>query len=125
MKRAIVAIYLSGFLSGAEMPAPKQEMNLQPYQAAALANALRAPKTQTRDRLLSYLNPRNSKSESRPLLMSTAKSQRPEAECAIPLLEAHANPALDSKMQVPIQRDSSLSDRMPKLKGLPTCRDGK
>lgn len=61
MKRAIVAIYLSGFLLGAEMPAPKQEMNLQPYQAAALANALRRSKTQTRDRLLSYVNPHNSK----------------------------------------------------------------
>jgi hypothetical protein len=56
MKRAIVAIYLSSFLLGAETPAPKQQMNLQPYQAAALANALQGSKTQNRERLLSYLN---------------------------------------------------------------------
>lgn len=125
MKRAIVAIYPSGFLLGAETPAPKLEMSLQPYQAAALANALQASKTQASDRLLSFLNPRNLKPDSHPLLMSTAKSQGPESACAIPLLEAHANPALDSKMQVPIKRDSLLSDGMPKLKGLPVCRDGK
>lgn len=125
MKRTLVAICLSGLLSGAETPAPKQEMKLQPYQAAALANALQASKTQAGDRLLSYLDTRNSKPQSRPLLMSRARTQWPEAECAIPLLEAHANPALDSKIHVPVNRDSSLSDRMPKLKGLPACRESK
>jgi len=125
VKRTLVATYLSGLLLGAEAPAPKQEMKLQPYQAAALANALRASKTQAGDRLLSYFDRRHSKPEPGPLLMSRANTQRPEAECAIPLLEAHANPALDSKIQVPVNRDSSLSDRMPKLKGLPACRESK
>lgn len=125
MKRTVVAICLSGFILGAETPAPKQELKLQPYQAAALANALRGSKAQASDRLLSYLDPRNSNSQSLPLLIAKTKTQSQELACAIPLLEAQADRAQDSKIRVPAQRNSSVADGMPRLKGLPVCRDTK
>lgn len=125
MKRTILAMYLGGFLLGAESPARNEGTKLQPYQEAALANALRGWDARRDQGVLRYLDPRSSKSQRVPHLMAKANTQPAELQCAIPLVEAHANRALDSRMQVRVKRDSSLSDPMPNLKGLPVCRNEK
>lgn len=125
MKRIILAMYFGGLLFGAEAPAPNAQARLEPYHARALANALRGLNTQTSHELPGYLERRDPKSEPLALLMANSNAESSDVGCAIPLVEAHANRALDNKVQRQIKGDSSLSDRMPKLKGLPVCRDNK
>lgn len=123
MKRTIVALCSGAFILAAKNPAPNSDVKLQPYQATALLNALRGSKIQGANQLPGHLKLRDLKLQAVPTLMARAKLQTSGVDCAIPLLEARADRSLDKKMKVPINRDSSLSDAMPKLKGLPACRD--
>lgn len=125
MKRTILAIYLGGFLLQAETPAPNEQTKLQPYQTTALANALRGLNGRGDHALPDYLQLRNFKANPRSYLTARAKTPSISMDCVIPLLEAHANRALDKEMRVPVKRDSSVSDRMPTLKGLPACHNNK
>jgi hypothetical protein len=122
MTKVITVTLLGAFVLRAELPAQKNEFEMQPYQATALASALQSPKAGS-GQFPANLKWLTLKPAPSPHLLAKANGPSSSIDCVIPLIEERADRNVDKRMQVPMKRDGFALDAMPKLKALPACRD--
>lgn len=122
MKWVITAALVYCAVASAQVLHPDSAAKLQPYQLKALENGLGIAKgTATNNSLgpLIKLPPLNAAA----VLSPRASVQiAVEGACAIPLLKAHVNSAIDAGIQRKLDAKAFSADNMPVAKGLPVCQ---